>query len=187
MEPKDMELSIIRSLKARTGRGLDEWLELLAERGPASKRDRITWLKEAYGLGHFQARTIATRAQEGTGPYDDEAALLSSLFSHADEHLLETYEAVMQVLRERGDDVRVAPLATQVSFYRRRRFMAAKPLGNALILGFVLPEGHANARLVPPEAFGGPGSGFTAQMRLSSAREVDTVVASCIEAAYRMG
>tara|TARA_A100001037_G_C15026001_1_gene578662 strand:+ start:600 stop:782 length:183 start_codon:yes stop_codon:yes gene_type:complete len=53
-----MEKAIIRNLKDKTGRNMEEWFEVLKESSLTEKRDMKKHLKENYGVGHFQAQTI---------------------------------------------------------------------------------------------------------------------------------
>ncbi len=58
MKPEEMEKAIIRNLKDKTGRNMEEWFEVLKESSLTEKRDMKKHLKENYGVGHFQAQTI---------------------------------------------------------------------------------------------------------------------------------
>ena len=58
MKPEEMKKAIIRNLKDKTGRNMEEWFEVLKESSLTEKRDMKKHLKENYGVGHFQAQTI---------------------------------------------------------------------------------------------------------------------------------
>ncbi len=55
---------MIRNLPAKTGRSLEAWLELLGQCPEASYAGRVAWLKTEHGLGHFQARLVASEARD---------------------------------------------------------------------------------------------------------------------------
>ena len=47
-----MVQKMIASLKAKTGRSLEEWIAVVKKSGPKSEKERREWLKEAHGLPH---------------------------------------------------------------------------------------------------------------------------------------
>ena len=61
MTPQEMEQAIVRNLPDKTGRSLEEWIEVLRESGISETRELKAWLKGTHGVGHFQAQTIVKR------------------------------------------------------------------------------------------------------------------------------
>src|ERR1044072_8388231 len=59
----------INKLPEKTGRSLDEWIDLVNQVGPATEKEQREWLKQNYGLGTNTAWWIAERAA-GKG-YED--------------------------------------------------------------------------------------------------------------------
>ena len=55
----------LASLPQKTGKSLEEWLELVKESGPATEKERRDWLKKEHGLGTNAAWWIAERAEQG--------------------------------------------------------------------------------------------------------------------------
>ena len=64
LSPKEMEDAIIKNLRDRTGKSLNEWLKVLSEENLSNKKEMKSCLKEKYNLGHFQAQTIVKLFQE---------------------------------------------------------------------------------------------------------------------------
>ena len=64
LSPQEMKAAIIKNLPAKTGKSLDEWLEVLRESNLTEKRELKAHLKETHGVGHFQAQTIVSRFLE---------------------------------------------------------------------------------------------------------------------------
>src|SRR5579862_1526533 len=60
----------IKELPAKTGRSLDEWIELTKQSGPPTEKERREWLKKEHKLGTNSAMCIAERA-DGKGTEDD--------------------------------------------------------------------------------------------------------------------
>ena len=51
------------NLGDKTGRSVDEWVELVNEAGLSGFSEIVDHLKSVHGLGHFQARLIAERSR----------------------------------------------------------------------------------------------------------------------------
>lgn len=58
LNPKQMGEAIIRNLKEKTGKSLEEWLKELSETKLQEKKEVIEFLKNQKGLGHFQAQEV---------------------------------------------------------------------------------------------------------------------------------
>ena len=66
----------IHTLPEKTGRSLDEWLELIRRDAPADIKERRAWLKQEYNLGTNTAWWLADRAAgKGAEEGDDDAYL----------------------------------------------------------------------------------------------------------------
>src|SRR5438874_13407742 len=62
----------IADLPRKTGRTLEEWIELVKQSGPPTEKERRDWLKKEHGLGTNSAWWIAERAETGkAGMLDD--------------------------------------------------------------------------------------------------------------------
>jgi hypothetical protein len=58
LSPQEMNDAIVRNLKDKTGKTLEQWLETVQESSLGDKKEIVPFLKEVHGLGHFQAQTI---------------------------------------------------------------------------------------------------------------------------------
>lgn len=59
-----VEKSAAMHLRERTGRTLEEWVKVVLETGPATRKERAEWLKTKHGLGANFAAWIALSADE---------------------------------------------------------------------------------------------------------------------------
>jgi len=64
LSPQEMRKAIIRNLKYKTGKSLEEWIEIVKVDGPKMLKERHQWFKKEYHLGHFQAQIIAEKAEK---------------------------------------------------------------------------------------------------------------------------
>src|SRR5207249_1895814 len=64
----------VAELKEKTGRSLDEWIELVRKEGPPEEKDRRDWLKTEHGFGTNSAWWIAERAKPASerGIHEDD-------------------------------------------------------------------------------------------------------------------
>ena len=129
--------AILRNLKIKTGKALDEWL-VIAENSPATnKKELAAYLKSEHGLGHFQAQKVA-EAYVGERPYGDADALVRALFDTPEKKA--AYMCWSAAICALGDDVHSAPCRTYVPFGRQRQFAALYPCTDGLSIGLRLAD-----------------------------------------------
>ena len=58
LSPQEMEDAIVKNLREKTGKSVNEWLIVLSEENFSNKKEMKSCLKEKYKIGHFQAQTI---------------------------------------------------------------------------------------------------------------------------------
>lgn len=138
LSPAQMGASIRANLAAKSGRSLDEWLDVLHQSDATDRKSAIAVLKAA-GLGHFQAQTVYEESI-GADPYGDPDALVRELFP---AELRDDYEAFAKTCRALGDEVVVRPCRTYVPFYAATQFAIVRPAAGEvgrLEIGLALPD-----------------------------------------------
>jgi hypothetical protein len=66
----------VASLPEKTGRSLEQWIDLTKKQGPRTEAERRDWLQSRHKFGTYAAWTIAQRASgRGGGEDDDPPAL----------------------------------------------------------------------------------------------------------------
>jgi hypothetical protein len=58
LNPQEMSEAITRNLKEKTGKSMDEWMEVLKNEHLEEKKAIVDFLKSEKGLGHFQAQVV---------------------------------------------------------------------------------------------------------------------------------
>src|SRR5208283_3474311 len=146
----------IRELPAKTGRSLEEWVELTRKAGPATERERVEWLKKQYQLGTNYAKCIAERA-DGRGTEDDspEAYLevaekwVEAMFSGPRAEMRPLYDQLLKLALSLGKEAKASPGKTGVSLYRNHVFAAIKPATHTRIdVGLALGKMRTPKRLI---------------------------------------
>ena len=146
----------IKDLPAKTGRSLDEWLELTRKSGPPTEKERREWLKKEHGLGTNSAWWIAERL-EGKGMEEDspEGYLkqahewVEGQYAGPRAALRPLYEQLLKLGFSVGKDVKACPCKTMVPLYRNHVFAQIKPSTNTRIdFGLALGNTKTPKRLI---------------------------------------
>jgi len=124
----------IASLRATTGRSLDEWLALVAKKGPKDEAGRGDWLKKEHCLGTNAAWWIAERSfgkglEAGDPAFYLKAAEadVEAMFTGKRAALRPLYDALLKLGLAAGKDVKACPCKTIVPLYRKHVFAEIKP------------------------------------------------------------
>jgi hypothetical protein len=181
----------VAGLPQKTGRTLDEWIELVQDEGPETERERRAWLKTEHGLGTNAAWWIAERA-EGKGTEDcDPAAYLKAaegyvdaMFTGKKSALKPIYEKILKVARGLGSDVKVCPCKTIIPLYRQHVFAEIKPAASSRIdLGFALRDLKPTGRLTETSGFEKKDR-ITHRIAITSLAQIDAEVKKWLKYAY---
>lgn len=185
----------VAELKEKTGRSVDEWISLLKREGPATERERREWLKRKHKLGSNSAWWLAERAEGKGGEHSDAESYLKAAVKYVEEQysgpkerLRPIYDALLELGKSVGDDVKACPCKTIVPLYREHVFAQIKPTTNTRIdLGFALAayKGKLPKRLIDT---GGRAKKdrITHRMELKSANEIDDDVKKWLKTAYEL-
>jgi hypothetical protein len=181
----------VTGLPRKTGRTLEEWIELVQDEGPETERERRAWLKTKHSLGTNAAWWIAERA-EGKGTEDcDPAAYLraaegyvDAMFSGRKSALKPICEKLLELARGLGSDVKVCPCKTIIPLYRQHVFAEIKPMATGRIdLGFALGSLKPSARLIDTGGFEKKDR-ITHRIAITSLAEIDAEVKKWLRYAY---
>src|SRR3954447_13023961 len=144
------------SLAERTGRTLEQWVELVRGSGvdPLDQNAVRRWLRDAHGVKQNSQWAIADAAARDAGwvrPTVEE--YVDAQYTGAKAALRPIFGAVRDAVLALGDDVVVEGRGTYVPFVRRRQFAAvAAATATRVDLGLRLAHPPATAPLPPPAA-----------------------------------
>jgi hypothetical protein len=181
----------IARLPEKTGRTLEQWIELIRKQGPATEKERRDWLKKEHQLGTNSAWWLAERA-EGKGEEDgDPVAYLKAaegyveaMFSGPKASLRPIFDQLLQLGFKLGKDVKACPCKTIVPLYRNHVFAQIKPTTRTRIdLGFALKDREPTGRLLDTGGFA-KGDRITHRIPLTSVGDIDDEVKGWLRTAY---
>ena len=120
----------IRELPEKTGRSLEQWLQLVKKSGPPTEKERREWLKKEHGLGTNSAWWIAERAEGKSETWDDNPEgylkmaeqYVEDMFAGGKAGLRPIYDALLKLGLSMGPDVKACPCKTIVPLYRNHVF-----------------------------------------------------------------
>jgi hypothetical protein len=179
------------SLAEKTGRSLDEWIELVASAAPQTTAERRAWLKREHGLGSNHASHIVDRA-EGRGAAESDpgtyleaaVAYVENLYAGGKAGLRPLHDSLIRHGLSLGDDVRVCPCRTIVPLYRNHVFAQLKPRSRArLDLGLALGDTKATGRVQETGGFAKKDR-ITHVIPITHAADIDAEVERWLRTAY---
>jgi hypothetical protein len=151
----------VAGLPQKTGRTLDEWIDLVQAKGPEPEAERRAWLKAKHGLGTNAAWWIAQRAEgKGMEDGDPDAYLraaegyVEAMFEGKRAGLKPIFEKILELANGLGADVKVCPCKTIIPLYRQHVFAEIKPASASRVdLGFALGALKTAGRLIDTGGF----------------------------------
>jgi predicted transport protein len=182
----DMREAIARNLPEKTGKTLEEWIQILTTEGPAGgkRKERVEWLKREHGLGHGQASTVVELSQrpaDYTPPRSD--TLIDAQYAGDKAELRPVFDRLRSEIEGLGDDVELEAKKTYVAFSRGRQFAIVQPSTKTRVdVGLTLPGETTTDRLEPAGSFGTDRT--TNRVGLRSPDEVDAELVGWLRAAY---
>lgn len=181
----------IKELPEKTGRSLEQWIELTRKSGPPTEKERREWLKREYKLGTNSASWIAERL-EGKGTEEDSpeaylktaAEWVEAQYAGPRAPLRSLYERLLKLGFALGKDVKACPCKTMVPLYRNHVFAQIKPSTNTRIdLGFALGDMKTPKRLIDTGGFEKKDR-ITRRIEVRSEADIDNELQRWLKKAY---
>ena len=182
--PSDMMNSVRDSMKERTGKTLEEWVEVVKVSGidPLDQKSVRNWLKSEHGILQNSQWAIADAAARAAGwvrpsvegyidaQYQGEKAVLRPIF-----------DALREIIEGLGEDVAVEGRGGYTPFVRKRQFIAVQASSKTRVdLGLRFKEAPESALLSTSSL---PGQS-THKVGLSSVEDITDELVGLIRLAY---
>jgi len=180
-------------LKPKTGRTLEEWIELVKKDGPTGFMPRRAWLMSKHKLGGNAAWSIVERAEGKGGEEDSPEEYLASAVRYVEQQysgkkaaLRPIYEELLALGKSLGRDVKACPCRTMVPLYRHHVFAQIKAATNSRVdFGFCLTsyKGKLPKRLVDTGGLARKDR-ITHRMELTSTEQIDADLKKWLRVSY---
>ena len=176
-----MEDKMIANILEKTGKSVDQWIEVVKGTKLSKHGEIIKFLKSDHGFTHGYANYVAHKARKSDAGSHDNADLIAGQYS-GKESLRPIYDRLISEIAHFGDDVEIAPKKAYVSLRRKKQFALIQPSTKTRVdVGVVLkgrePEG-------PLEAAGSWNTMVSHRVRLSSIDDVNSDVINWLSEAY---
>ena len=185
--------AVVANLPKTTGKSIDEWVRLVKKSGPSGEKPCYEWLKKQHKLGGTTAWMIATRAFGEPDEQNDPNVYLrcapkwvEAMYAGAKSALRPIHDALIELGRSMGDDVKVSPCQTIVPLYRNHVFAQIKPSTLARIdFGLALKgaKGKPPKRLIDTGGLQ-KNDRITHRFAITSVAEIDDEVKRWLRIAY---
>jgi predicted transport protein len=179
-----MMAAVRGSMKARTGRTIEEWVAVVKTDGPnvLDQKGVRRWLKDEHGIAQNSQWAIAEAAARAAGwsppPIDE---YIAQQYEGPKAHLRPIFDRLREIIEAFGDDVHAEGRATYTPFVRRRQFAAVAAATRGRVdVGLRFTDPPASALLT---AGGAPGQG-THKLSLADPQEITDEVERLLRAAY---
>lgn len=181
--PDQAAQKMIDNLPEKTGRSLDQWLNLLAGQKLEKHGEMVKWLKSEHGITHGFANLIAHKYREAVaGGPSTTVDLVEAQYAGAKAGLRPIFDAIIKVVTGFGKDVEVSPKKTYVSLRRSKQFaLVQASTKDRVDVGINLKGEPTTERL---EASGSFNRMVTHRVRLSTDSDVDKDLKHWLKKAY---
>ncbi len=170
------------SLRAKTGKGLDDWIAIARATGIAGHMALVNHLKSEHSLGHGYANMIVHAVNGSAALSQDDDALVAAAFDGARAHWRPLYDRLIAVVQGFGDDVERAPKKGYVSLRRKKQFALLQPsTKDRFDIGLAL-KGEAPVGKL--ELAGSWNAMVSHRVRIAADEEAGDDVAGWLRAAY---
>ncbi len=183
--PKDMMTAVSGSMKERTGRTVEQWVELVNTSGidPLDQNEVRRWLKAKHGLLQNSRWAIADAAARAAGwcePTVEE--YIDAQYAGAKATLRPIFDRLRRVIESLGDDVTIEGRSTYIPFVRRRQFVAVAAATRTRVDVGLRFTDAPSSRLLAAATTPGQASH---RISLSSPAEITAAVEGLLRTAYR--
>ena len=169
------------SLEARTGKTLDQWVEIARTCPETKHRAQLKWFKDTHGLMQNSAGYVLGVAFPSAGPgWDDADALREALWSDPAQRAI--YEAVAEAVGAFGGLIS-GQRKGYSAWSRRYQFCAVRPVKGGARLGLAMTP-DADPRLQPAKPNEGWSERLKSTVALTSPADADETVKRLLEQAW---
>jgi hypothetical protein len=175
--------TMINNLPERTGKSLDQWLNILAKQEFEKHGEIVKWLKSEHAITHGFANLIAHMHRDAiASDSGGEVDLIAVQYEGPKAGLRPIYDAIIKVVSGFGNDVEIAPKKAYVSLRRGKQFALVQPSTKDRVdVGINLKGQPPTIRLEDSGSFN---SMVSHRVRVTKKSEVDADLKRWLRSAY---
>jgi predicted transport protein len=180
--PQEAESTMVKNLKEKFGKSLDEWIKDVNKKGLNKHGDILKYLKTEHGFTHGYANLVSLKARQtdaGSAEADD---LVAEQYAGEKSDLKPIYDALIKEINKFGNDVELAPKKAYVSIRRKKQFAIIQPSTKTRVdVGINFKDVKPQGRL---EKSGSFNVMVSHRVKVSDKKEVDKELVSWLKQAY---
>ena len=170
------------TLRAKTGKGLDDWVAIARGAGIAGHMALVNHLKSDHGLTHGYANMVVHAANASSALSQDDDALVDAAFDGAKAHWRPLYDRLIALVQGFGGDVELAPKKGYVSLRRKKQFALLMPsTKDRFDIGLALKGEEPTGKL---ELAGSWNAMVSHRIRVAADADADAEAEGWLRAAY---
>lgn len=175
--------TMIDNLPGKTGKSLEQWLEILTKQTFEKHGEIVNWLKSEHGVTHGFANLIAhSHRNAAAGESGTAVDLVEEQYRGPKTGLRPIYDKIIGIVSEFGSDVEIAPKKTYVSLRRNKQFALVKPSTKTRIDVGINLKGHPSTTRL--ELSGSFNAMVSHRVRITGKDEVDAELKRWLKKAY---
>ncbi len=177
-----MENTMFQNLKEKTGKSINEWIEIVKKTKLEKHKEIIDYLKANHGFTHGFANLVAHKARKSdAGSVENQDDLVTDQYK-GKESLRPIYDKIITELKQFGDDFEIAPKRAYVSLRRKKQFAIIQPSTKTRVdVGINIKGRETTERLEASGSFNGM---VSHRVRISDAKEVDKDLINWMKEGY---
>ena len=180
--PEEMAASMVANFKDKTGKTLEQWLQIARKSKLARHGEIVAHLKGEHGLTHGYANMVAMEALKPAGGGAAGDDLVAAQYSGKKADLRPIYDKLIAAIGQFGKDVEVAPKKAYVSLRRNKQFALIQPsTATRVDVGINLQGVPSGDRL---EASGSFNAMVSHRVRVEDVGQVDKQLVGWLKQAY---
>jgi len=177
-----MEETMIKNLKEKYGRSLEEWIKIVKSTGIEKHGEIVKFLKQEHGFTHGFANLVSLKSRGTDAGSADSAESLVKDQYEGKESLFPLYEKLIEAVTGFGRDVEIAPKRAYVSLRRKKQFALVQPSTKIrLDIGINLKGTNPTERL---EASGSFNAMCSHRVRTAEITDIDSDLINWLKLAY---
>ncbi len=169
---------MIDNMPAKTGKSLEEWLDVLKTQSFSKHSEAVKFLKSEHSVSHGFANTIVHLSKDkGEKPSD----LVAQQYEKK-QQLKPIYDHLQSIIQSFGKDIEFAPKKAYVSVRRKKQFAIIQPSTKTRVdLGLNIKDKEPEGNL---EASGSFNAMCSHRIRLSRVEDITDEVEAWLKEAY---
>lgn len=170
----DYEREFIAEAKEKTGRSVEEWMDVIKASGKTKHAEIRNWLKADYKLDHMRATFLTFMFENGGRIAFDAADLRDTLFANKEQARTIT-AALEEAIAEAYSTVEFVPKKTYISINGDKVMGCATPIKDGVRFGLDLGDMPFEGRVQKAKSLGAMPN-ITHMIELHDPKEIDAEV-----------